>query len=69
MAVAPLWDLGTKAEVSTLLRRRRVLIELDRGCRVDAHDGQFAGCRPSRVHVELEVRTPGIRSSGGSSAL
>ncbi len=70
--VAPVRVLGmsAKADVSAMLRGRRLLIELDLGCcRVDAYDGQLAGCRPSRVHVELEVRTPGIRSSGGSPAL
>ena len=56
-------------EMATLLRGGWVLIELDRRCRVDAHDGQFAGRRPSWVHVELQVRTPGIGSRRGSPAL
>jgi len=61
--------MSAKAEVSALLRGWWVLIELDRGCRIDTHDGQLAGCGSSRVHVELEVRTPGIQGRGGPSAV
>ena len=60
------------AEVSTmlmLLRGRRLLGELDRGRRIDAYDGQFAGHRSSGVHVEIEVIAPGVRGAGGPPAM
>jgi len=61
--------MGAESDVSAVLRRRRLLIELDRRCWVDANDCQFTGCRPAGVHVELEVTSPGIRSTSGSSAM
>lgn len=68
-----MYILGMGAEsdrdVSTMLRGRRRLIELDWRCWVDAHDCQFTGCRSAGVHVELEVISPGIRSTGGASAM
>jgi hypothetical protein len=61
--------LGAESDVSTVLRGRRLLIELDWRCWVDAYDCQFTGCRSAGVHVELEVIPPGIRSTGGASAM
>ena len=69
---APVRILGVAgvAKVSTmLLRGRRLLGELDRGRRVDAYDGQFAGRRPSGVHVEIEVIAPGVCRAGGPPAM
>ena len=50
-----------------LLRGQWLLGELDRGRRVDAHS-QFAGRRPSGVHVEIEVIAPGVRRAGAIEA-
>jgi hypothetical protein len=61
--------MGAESDVSTVLRGRRRLIELDWRCWVDAHDCQFTGCRSAGVHVELEVSSPGIRSTCGASAM
>jgi len=57
------------AEVSTVLRGRRLLVELDRRRRVDAYDRQFTGRRSTRVQVEIEVITPGVRRAGGPPAM
>jgi hypothetical protein len=57
------------AEVSTVLRGGRLLVELDRGRRVDAYDGQFAGRRSAGVQVEIEVISPGVRRAGGPPAM
>jgi hypothetical protein len=61
--------MGAESDVSTVLRGRRLLIELDWRRWVDAHDGQFTGCRSAGVHVELEVISPGICSTGRASAM
>jgi hypothetical protein len=61
--------LGAEADVSTVLRGRRLFVELDWRCRIDAHDRQFTGRRPAGVHVELEVIPPGIGGTGGAPAM
>jgi hypothetical protein len=61
--------MGAESDVSTVLGGRRLLIELDWRCWVDAHDCQLTGCRSAGVHVELEVISPGICSAGGASAM
>ena len=61
--------MGAESDVSTVLRGRRLLIELDRRCWVNAHDCQFTGRRSAGVHVELEVISPGIGSTGRASAM
>jgi hypothetical protein len=61
--------MGAESDVSTVLRGRWLLIELDWRCWVDAYDRQFTGCRSAGVHVELEVISPGIRGTGGASAM
>jgi hypothetical protein len=57
------------ADMSTMLRRRRLLVELDWRCRIDAHDRQFTGRRAAGVHVQLEVIPPGICRAGRSPAM
>ena len=61
--------MGTEAEMSTLLRRRGLLIELDRRRRIDAYDRQFTGCRSAGVHVELDMIAPWVGSAGRSPAM
>jgi hypothetical protein len=61
--------MGAESDVSTVLRGRGLLIELDWRRWVDAYNCQFTGCRSAGVHVELEVISPGIRSTGGASAM
>ena len=70
-SVAPkgILGLGAEADVATVLRGRRLLVELDRGRRIDAHDRQLAGRRPAGVHVELEVIAPWIGGGGGAPAM
>jgi hypothetical protein len=61
--------MGAESDVSPVLRGRRLLIELDWRCWIDAYDRQFTGCRSVGVHVELEMISPGIRSAGRASAM
>ncbi len=61
--------VAAEAEVSTVLRGRRLLVELDRRRRVDAYDREFAGRRSTGVQVEIEVISPGVRCAGGSPAM
>ena len=51
-----------------LLTGRQLLGELDRGCLVDVHNGQFAGRRSSGVHVEIEAVAPGVCHAGAIKA-
>ena len=51
-----------------LLTGRQLLGELDRGCLVDVHNGQFAGRRSSGVHVEIEAVAPGVCRAGAIKA-
>jgi hypothetical protein len=70
-SVAPkgILGLGAESDVSTVLRGRRLLVEQDWRCLIDAHDRQFTGRRPAGVHVELEVVPPGIGGAGGAPAM
>jgi hypothetical protein len=61
--------MSGKAEMSTVLRRGRQVIELNLRGRVDAHDGQFAGCRPTGIHVEFEMCAPWVSGTGRSPAV
>jgi hypothetical protein len=61
--------VAAEAEVSTMLRGRRLLVELDRRRRIDAYDRQLAGRRSTGVQVEIDVISPGIRCAGGSPAM
>jgi hypothetical protein len=70
-SVASKGTLGVATEVrmSAVLGGRWLFVELDRGGWIDAYDGQFTGCRSTGIHVHIEVITPGVGRTGGSSAL
>lgn len=56
--------------MSTVLRGRRLFVELDRGRRrIDAYDRQLTGRRAAGVHVEIEVIPPGVGRAGGPPAM
>jgi len=61
--------VATVAEGSTVLRGRRLLVELDRRRRVDAYNRQFTGRRSTGVQVEIEVISPGVSRAGGPPAM
>lgn len=68
VALVRILGVAAVAEVSTMLRGRRLLVELDRRRRVDAYNRQFTGRRSTGVHVEIEVISPGVRRAGGPPA-
>src|SRR5712675_1878926 len=61
--------MSTEPDMSTVLRRGRLLIELKCWGRIDAYDGEFAERRSAGVHVEFDMISPGIRGGAGPPAL
>jgi hypothetical protein len=62
--------VATEAQMSTVLRGRRLFVELNRGWRrIDAYDRQLTGRRAAGVHVETEVISPGVGRASRTPAM